>query len=76
MPTAVIGSSDASDVASAASLGGHLVALDGDLPRLVAGIMATAVPLQLLTERLARARGTNPDAIGREDPRHAAAASA
>jgi hypothetical protein len=34
------------------------------------------VPLQLLTERLARVRGTNPDTIGREDPRQAAAASA
>lgn len=76
MPTAVIGSSDAEAVAARASLGGHLVALDRDLPRLVGGIVATAVPLQLLTERLARARGTNPDTIGRENPRHAAAGSA
>jgi len=42
----------------------------------VAATLASVVPLQLLTERLARARGTNPDAIGREDPRQAAAASA
>ena len=35
-----------------------------------------AVPIQLLAERLARARGTNPDTIGREDPRQAAAAEA
>ncbi len=76
MPTAVIGSSEVGEVAAQASLGGLLVALDRDLPRLAAGILATAVPLQLLTERLARERGTNPDAIGREDPRHAAAASA
>lgn len=76
MPTAVIGSSDVGAVAAGASLGGHLVTLDADLPRLVACILASAVPLQLLTERLARVRGTNPDTIGREDPRHAAAASA
>jgi hypothetical protein len=38
--------------------------------------LGSAIPLQLLAERLARARGRNPDAIGREDPRQAAAAEA
>ena len=46
------------------------------LPRLVAAAIGAAMPIQLLAERLARARGTNPDTIGREDPRQAAAAEA
>ena len=46
------------------------------LPRMVAAAVGAAVPIQLLAERLARARGTNPDTIGREDPRQAAAAEA
>jgi fructoselysine-6-P-deglycase FrlB-like protein len=46
------------------------------LPRMVAAAIGAAVPIQLLAERLARARGTNPDTIGREDPRQAAAAEA
>ena len=52
------------------------VPLAGGLPRTVAAALATAIPLQLLAERLARARGTNPDTIGRDDPRQAAAADA
>jgi glucosamine--fructose-6-phosphate aminotransferase (isomerizing) len=48
----------------------------GDVPRMLSAALATAVPLQLLAERLARARGENPDAIGRDDPRQAAAADA
>lgn len=36
-------------------------------------LLASALALQLLAERLARARGVNPDTIGREDPRQAAA---
>jgi fructoselysine-6-P-deglycase FrlB-like protein len=46
------------------------------LPRIVCAGLATAIPLQLLAERLARARGMNPDTIGRDDPRQAAAAEA
>jgi glucosamine 6-phosphate synthetase-like amidotransferase/phosphosugar isomerase protein len=42
----------------------------------VNGALGAAIPLQLLAERLARARGTNPDTLGREDPRQAAAADA
>ena len=37
-------------------------------------LLATAVPLQLLTERLARERGVNPDPIRRDDPRYLRAA--
>lgn len=39
----------------------------------VAALLGAAVPLQLLAERLARARGVNPDTLGREDPAQAAA---
>jgi len=36
------------------------------LPAPVAALVGTTTPLQLLTERLARARGTDPDAIRRD----------
>jgi glucosamine--fructose-6-phosphate aminotransferase (isomerizing) len=47
-----------------------------DLPAPVAALLGTATPLQLVTERLARARGTNPDPIRRDDPVYLAAAEA
>ena len=40
-----------------------------------AALVATAVPLQLLAERLARARGTNPDAIRRDQVAYLEAAA-
>jgi hypothetical protein len=46
------------------------------LPSVVAAVLGTAVPLQLLTERLARARGVDPDPIYRDDPAYLAAADA
>ena len=46
------------------------------LPAPVAALIGTATPLQLLTERLARARGTNPDLIRRDDPVYLAASAA
>jgi len=45
----------------------------GRVPVLAGSLMTAAVALQLLTERLARARGVNPDTLGREDPKQAAA---
>ena len=42
----------------------------------VAALTGSATPLQLFTERLARARGTNPDLIRRDDPVYLAAADA
>jgi len=42
----------------------------------VEAVLSAAIPLQLLAERLARARGRNPDPIGRDDPFQAAAADA
>ena len=53
-----------------------LVAEAASLPAPVAALLGTATPLQLLTERLARARGTNPDPIRRDDPRYRAASAA
>jgi hypothetical protein len=47
-----------------------------ELPAPVAALLGTAIPLQLLTERIARARGTNPDLIRRDDPTYLAAAEA
>jgi glucosamine--fructose-6-phosphate aminotransferase (isomerizing) len=46
------------------------------LPAPVAALLGTAAALQLLTERIARARGTNPDPIRRDDPLYRAAADA
>jgi hypothetical protein len=39
-------------------------------------LLATTIPLQLLTERIARRRGVNPDPIRRDDPRYLRAARA
>lgn len=47
-----------------------------ELPAPVAALLGTLTPLQLLTERIARARGTNPDLIRRDDPTYRAAAEA
>jgi glucosamine 6-phosphate synthetase-like amidotransferase/phosphosugar isomerase protein len=38
-------------------------------------LLGAAIPLQLLAEQLAIARGRNPDLIGRDEPRHAAGAA-
>ncbi|MFI5261230.1 MAG: SIS domain-containing protein [Candidatus Limnocylindrales bacterium] len=46
------------------------------LPSPVAALLGSATPLQLLTERLARARGTNPDTLRRTDARYLAAGAA
>ena len=53
-----------------------LVAEAPGLASPVAALLGTATPLQLLTERIARARGTNPDPIRRDDPRYVEAANA
>ena len=46
------------------------------LPAPLAALIGSATPLQLLTERIARVRGTNPDLIRRDDPVYLAAAAA
>jgi len=56
---------------------GRLLVPDApSMPAAVAALLGSAAPLQLITERLARARGTNPDPIRRDDPRYRAAAEA
>jgi len=45
----------------------------GRVKGVAASILAPILPLQLVAERLARARGMDPDTIGREDPAQAAA---
>lgn len=45
----------------------------GRVPSVAASLLAPVIPLQLLAERLARARGVNPDTLGREDPAQASA---
>jgi fructoselysine-6-P-deglycase FrlB-like protein len=45
------------------------------LPAPVGSLLASATPLQLLVERLARVVGTNPDPIRRDDPTYGAAAA-
>jgi hypothetical protein len=45
-----------------------------DLPPAIAALVGSAVPLQLLTERLARARGVNPDPIRRDEAAYLRAA--
>jgi len=78
MPAAALLAADlGDDIPLALTAAGRLaVPLAGGLPRTVSAALATAIPLQLLAERLARARGTNPDTIGRDDPRQATAADA
>jgi len=78
MPAAgLIGADLGDNIPGALTPGGRMsVPLAGALPRTVASALAAAIPLQLLAERLARARGKNPDTIGRDDPRQAAAADA
>jgi glutamine---fructose-6-phosphate transaminase (isomerizing) len=46
------------------------------LPAAAAALLSSAVPVQLLTERMARARGINPDPIRRDDQRYLRAADA
>jgi fructoselysine-6-P-deglycase FrlB-like protein len=56
---------------------GRLVVPDAPfLPAPVAALLGSATALQLLTERIARARGTNPDPIRRDDPLYRDAAAA
>jgi glucosamine--fructose-6-phosphate aminotransferase (isomerizing) len=78
MPTAAIVAADLGDdlPLELTPAGRSAVPIVRDLPRVVTAALGAAIPLQMLTERLARARGVNPDTLGREDPRQAAAAEA
>jgi glucosamine--fructose-6-phosphate aminotransferase (isomerizing) len=78
MPAAaIVGADLGDDLPQELTLAGRAaVPLTSRLPRMVGAALGAVIPIQLLAERLARARGTNPDTIGRDDPRQAAAAEA
>jgi glutamine---fructose-6-phosphate transaminase (isomerizing) len=74
---AIVGSDAAVDVPTELTSAGRIVVPESPaLPAPVAALLGTATPLQLLTERLARARGVNPDPIHRDVDRYLAAAEA
>jgi fructoselysine-6-P-deglycase FrlB-like protein len=75
--SAILGAAyDGAIEAALTSAGRLLVPVAPTLPPMVAAVLGTAVPLQLLTERLARARGIDPDPIRRDDPVYLRAAEA
>ena len=78
METAAIVAADAAvDVPTELTSAGRIVIPESPaLPSPVAALLGTATPLQLLTERLARVRGVNPDPIHRDVDRYLAAAEA
>ena len=75
--TAAIATPDGADELDPELTLGRIAVADApELPPAVAALLGTATPLQLVTERLARARGTNPDPIRRNDPTYGAASEA
>jgi glutamine---fructose-6-phosphate transaminase (isomerizing) len=68
METAAIIAADAAvDLPTELTPAGRIVIPEAaSLPSPVAALLGTATPLQMLTERLARARGVNPDSIHRD----------
>lgn len=74
---AILAANAAGAVPDALTPAGRIVIAEAPgLPPAAAALLSTAVPLQLLTERMARARTVDPDPIRRDDPRHLAAAAA
>jgi hypothetical protein len=71
---AILAASAESEVATDLTPAGRLmVPATRDLPQVATALLGSAMPLQLLAERSARARGVNPDPIGRDNPAQAAA---
>lgn len=74
---AILAANAAGAIPEALTPAGRIVVAEApDLAPNAAALLSTAVPLQLLTERMARARGVNPDPIRRDDPRYLAASEA
>jgi fructoselysine-6-P-deglycase FrlB-like protein len=74
---AILGEPYRDSIPSGVTPAGRLVVPHADgLSPAVAALVGTAVPLQLLTERLARSRGVDPDPIRRDDPTYLRAAEA
>ena len=73
--TAIVAADAAVDLPTELTSAGRIVIPESpDLPDPVASLLGTATPHQLLTERIARARGINPDAIRRSVPAYLEAA--
>ena len=73
---AIVSEDRAAGIQAAATPAGRIVlSHTGRVPGAAGRLLTSAVALQLLAERLARARGVNPDTLGREDPAQAAAHS-
>ena len=71
---AIVSESRSGQIADAETPAGRIVlAHTGRVPGAAGRLLSSAVALQLLAERLARARGVDPDTLGREDPAQAAA---
>ena len=77
MPAAgILGARLGTEIPQDLTPAGRLIAAEANaMPPLPEALIGCAVPLQLLALELAMARGRNPDAIGRDDPAHAAAAT-
>jgi hypothetical protein len=74
---AIVAERHASRIATALTPAGRLIIPPAPaLPAVVGALVGSLVPLQLLTERLARLRGVNPDPIRRDDPAYLRAANA
>jgi hypothetical protein len=74
---AIVGERYATGIPAELTRAGRLVVPARErLPPAAAALIGSAVPLQLLTERLARARGINPDPIRRDEPAYLRAAEA
>jgi fructoselysine-6-P-deglycase FrlB-like protein len=73
---ALVSEARAGQIAAAETPAGRVVlSHTGRVPGAAGRLLTSAIALQLLAERLARARGVNPDTLGREDPAQAAAHS-
>ena len=71
---AILSESEAEQVPEDETPAGRIVLPHTDrVPGVAGRLLASAMALQLLTERLARARHVDPDTLGREDPGQAAA---
>ena len=79
MPTAAIVTSGADALLPAGLTSAGRIVVDeapDDVPAAIASLLGSATALQTLTERLARARGINPDPIHRDVDRYREAADA
>jgi fructoselysine-6-P-deglycase FrlB-like protein len=73
---AILAADAAAEIPGELTPAGRIVVPESaELPTAVAALLGSVIPLQLITERIARVRGTNPDSIRRDDPVYREAAS-